>query len=31
MEKYSINKRHIMEAVDVNLSILFHQKNTEWE
>ena len=31
MEKYSINQRHIMEAVVVNLSILFHQRNTEWE
>ena len=31
MEKYSINQRHIMEAVVVHLSILFHQRNTEWE
>lgn len=31
MEKYTINQRHIMEAVIVNLSILFHQRNTEWE
>ena len=31
MEKYSIDQRHIMEAVIVNLSILFHQRNTEWE
>lgn len=31
MEKYTINQRHIMEAVVVNLSILFHQRNTEWE
>ena len=31
MENYTINQRHIMEAVVVNLSILFHQRNTEWE
>ena len=31
MENYTINQRHIMEAVIVNLSILFHQRNTEWE
>lgn len=31
MENYTINQRHIMEAIIVNLSILFHQRNTEWE
>lgn len=31
MENYTINQCHIMEAVIVNLSILFHQRNTEWE
>lgn len=31
MEKYTINQRHIMEAVIVNLSILRHQQNTEAE
>lgn len=31
MEKYTINQRHIMEAVVVNMSILRHQRNTEAE
>lgn len=31
MENYTIDQRHIMESVIVNLSILYHQRNTEWE
>lgn len=31
MENYTIKQRHIMEAVIVNLSIFFHQRNTEGE
>lgn len=31
MEKYTINQRHIMEAIIVNLSILHHQRNTKAE